>query len=405
MSKKQLCKNCNQKRTLLKASPQRLQELDIPGSPKLCKSCLYPPSKKPPDLVKQIHTSPTFQVAVPPPNEENQFRTRSEKKGIQKKILFKPESKLIQDVDDVSETEILSSEDEQSDVNVSPPPKRRKLETPQDKSNIKPQDVVVAKISDEQLQHIKLKWGENSLIFDSKGCPLAFCRDDKLFFIYNADLTAEQSSKKFSKIVYDSFNYSRKKGSVAKSPKRIKIGVPQNAEILKNQLEEEKQKCAALQKKLEDPVISHLVELLEQKKLTVDAPFYAYALFFVKWLEKGTTSFNAYPPWIIDFAISIQYLGGQRLLGFLRGNPTDAGSISKQIDVRRWNFAIPSYSTVKKHLPKTNPYESIEEQLIQRLPSFVRAYKRGVGQESEGNILVGVTMDEIEIRKGIHNFS
>jgi len=51
----------------------------------------------------------------------------------------------------------------------------------------------------------------------------------------------------------------------------------------------------------------------------------AYFPFNNGWLDKGTTSFNKYPEWIVDLAISIQYLGGKRMLEFLRGDISDPG--------------------------------------------------------------------------------
>ena len=66
-----------------------------------------------------------------------------------------------------------------------------------------------------------------------------------------------------------------------------------------------------------------------------------------------------------------------------------------------FNIPLPSYSTIKKHIPNPHPYQSIEDQTSEKVRAFKRAYMRCGGLEIENKIPVIFTLDEVSLRSGL----
>lgn len=182
-------------------------------------------------------------------------------------------------------------------------------------------------LDQKYLDHFIAKWGENTMLMDGHGNPLGFAKGGKFIFCVSSEGEVGKKQAKVKKILYDSLRYQQKHETETTPTKALTLtpGFFRQVTDLKNELSQEKQKNHTLELKLKDPLVSLLANLLEREQFGPDAPFYSYCLFFVQWLDKGTTSFNKYPEWIVDLAISIQYLGGKRMLEFLRGDISDPG--------------------------------------------------------------------------------
>eukprot|EP00733_Pompholyxophrys_punicea_P000753 Pompholyxophrys_punicea_v1_NODE_265_length_2478_cov_92.556748.p1 type:complete len:635 gc:universal NODE_265_length_2478_cov_92.556748:567-2471(+) len=105
-------------------------------------------------------------------------------------------------------------------------------------------------------------------------------------------------------------------------------------------------------------------------------------------------------PAIIHFAMSIQFLGGQSLLDFLRGRSTEGQGKSGALNnkVEDWELYLPANSTLRAFLPYVDVYAGISDEVIDAARETI--FQSG-SKDKNGEITAGWIGDEIEIRKGI----
>ena len=99
---------------------------------------------------------------------------------------------------------------------------------------------------------------------------------------------------------------------------------------------------------------------------------------------------------LLNFAMSIQFYGGQRVLDLLIGHghgttQRKCGSLPR--DVPNFNLFLPSNSTVRGYTSFIDPYENSDEMMAKKLACMFE--KAGLPREG------GIVTDEIDIRSGV----
>jgi hypothetical protein len=106
-------------------------------------------------------------------------------------------------------------------------------------------------------------------------------------------------------------------------------------------------------------------------------------------------------PAVLDFFGTISYYGGKKVYNLLRGGAYEGqgkkGRLDK--DAKKFNLFIPSLATLRKNLPKVDPYASKDnvpfkaqnlQKMFQNLPEW-----------KDQQFVGGLAYDEIEIRRGL----
>ena len=150
--------------------------------------------------------------------------------------------------------------------------------------------------------------------------------------------------------------------------------------------------------KIIDPLVK---EILKANEAIRSTPAYFLIKSTVTRMNLEFHNGYAWPVALVHLASTVQYLGGKRSLQLWNGSQVGYGSNQGGIHLisQSTNLALPSYSTVKKHLTRAAPYQSISAQALPHITSFLKAYRPS--STLSDKIHVFFAMDEISLRSGL----